>query len=77
MNKGNTSKLQYRDKNDDLILSLGKKEFSHQDHQKVFVEDSCKWVRDNDFVVFFSEKSCLIARVHILVIILMLVLLRI
>ena len=34
-----TSKLQYRSKSDDrIVLTIGKKEFAHVDHQKIFRE---------------------------------------
>ncbi|XP_058798036.1 inositol polyphosphate-5-phosphatase A [Phymastichus coffea] len=47
-NKGSLSKLQFRNDSDDLILSLGKKEFSHHEHQQVFVENSGQWLREYD-----------------------------
>ncbi|GFG35545.1 hypothetical protein Cfor_08280, partial [Coptotermes formosanus] len=42
------TKLQYRDGTSQVILSLGKKEFSHQDHQTVFMEENGKWLREFD-----------------------------
>ncbi|XP_049958900.1 uncharacterized protein LOC126475247 isoform X1 [Schistocerca serialis cubense] len=42
------TKLQYRDGASQVILSLGKKEFSHQEHQKVFVDDNAEWLREFD-----------------------------
>ncbi|OAD56511.1 Type I inositol 1,4,5-trisphosphate 5-phosphatase [Eufriesea mexicana] len=47
-NKGNVSKLQFHNKDDDLILTLGKKEFSHCEHQNVFVQNSGQWLREYD-----------------------------
>ncbi|KAG7189984.1 hypothetical protein KM043_006143 [Ampulex compressa] len=47
-NKGNISKLQFRNKEDDLILTLGKKEFSHHKHQNVFIQNSGQWLREYD-----------------------------
>ncbi|XP_024936249.1 uncharacterized protein LOC107263069 isoform X2 [Cephus cinctus] len=46
--KGNISRLQFRNKEDDLILTLGKKEFSHFEHQHVFIENSGQWLREYD-----------------------------
>lgn len=42
------TKLQYRDGTSQVILSLGKKEFSHQDHQTVFIEQNGKWLKEFD-----------------------------
>lgn len=42
------TKMQYRDGTSQVILSLGKKEFSHKDHQTVFIEDDGKWLREFD-----------------------------
>ncbi|XP_015179120.1 PREDICTED: uncharacterized protein LOC107067804 [Polistes dominula] len=47
-NKGNVSKLQFHNKENDLILSLGKKEFSYYEHQNVFVDNSGQWLREYD-----------------------------
>ncbi|XP_076165417.1 inositol polyphosphate-5-phosphatase A isoform X2 [Ptiloglossa arizonensis] len=47
-NKGNVSKLQFHNKDDDLILTLGKKEFSHYEHQNVFMQNSGQWLREYD-----------------------------
>ncbi|XP_014230971.1 type I inositol 1,4,5-trisphosphate 5-phosphatase isoform X2 [Trichogramma pretiosum] len=47
-NKGTLSKLQFHNENDDVILSLGKKEFKHHHHQTVFSEDSGEWLREYD-----------------------------
>ncbi|KAF3425723.1 hypothetical protein E2986_05806 [Frieseomelitta varia] len=47
-NKGSISKLQFHNKDDDLILTLGKKEFSHYEHQNVFVQNSGEWLREYD-----------------------------
>ncbi|XP_053976896.1 uncharacterized protein LOC128875387 [Hylaeus volcanicus] len=47
-NKGNVSKLQFHNKDDDLILTLGKKEFSHFEHQNVFMKNSGQWLREYD-----------------------------
>ncbi|XP_014216271.1 uncharacterized protein LOC106645034 [Copidosoma floridanum] len=46
--KGSLSKLQFRNDSDDLILTLGKKEFSHREHQQVFVKNSGQWLREYD-----------------------------
>lgn len=43
-NKGNISKLQFHNRDDDLILTLGKKEFSHYEHQNVFMKNGGEWV---------------------------------
>lgn len=47
-NKGNISKLQFHNKEDDLVLSLGKKEFSYYEHQDVFVKNGGQWLREYD-----------------------------
>ncbi|XP_076481064.1 inositol polyphosphate-5-phosphatase A [Bombus vancouverensis nearcticus] len=47
-NKGSISKLQFHNKDDDLILTLGKKEFSYYEHQNVFVQNSGQWLREYD-----------------------------
>ncbi|KAJ8686768.1 hypothetical protein QAD02_022562 [Eretmocerus hayati] len=47
-NKGSISKLQFRNQSDDLILTLGKKEFSHHEHQQVFIENSGQWLQEYD-----------------------------
>ncbi|KAF7383928.1 hypothetical protein HZH68_014685 [Vespula germanica] len=47
-NKGNISKLQFHNKEDNLVLSLGKKEFSYYEHQNVFVDNSGQWLREYD-----------------------------
>lgn len=47
-NKGNISKLQFHNKEDDLILTLGKKEFSHHEHQNVFMKNGGQWLREYD-----------------------------
>ncbi|KZC15014.1 Type I inositol 1,4,5-trisphosphate 5-phosphatase [Dufourea novaeangliae] len=47
-NKGNISKLQFHNKDDDLVLTLGKKEFSYCEHQNVFMENSGQWLREYD-----------------------------
>ncbi|XP_014487452.1 PREDICTED: uncharacterized protein LOC106751144 isoform X2 [Dinoponera quadriceps] len=47
-NKGNISKLQFHNRDDDLILTLGKKEFSHYEHQNVFMKNSGEWLREYD-----------------------------
>ncbi|XP_043268162.1 inositol polyphosphate-5-phosphatase A isoform X2 [Venturia canescens] len=46
--KGNISKLQFRNTDENLILTLGKKEFSHHAHRQVFAENSGKWLREYD-----------------------------
>ncbi|XP_057337321.1 uncharacterized protein LOC130675565 isoform X2 [Microplitis mediator] len=47
-NKGSLSKLQFRNKDDSLILTLGKKEFTHCEHQNVFTENSARWLQEYD-----------------------------
>ncbi|XP_076758443.1 inositol polyphosphate-5-phosphatase A [Xylocopa sonorina] len=47
-NKGSISKLQFHNKDDDLVLTLGKKEFSHCEHQNVFMKNSGEWLREYD-----------------------------
>ncbi|PNF38049.1 hypothetical protein B7P43_G02352 [Cryptotermes secundus] len=42
------TKLQYRDGISQVILSVGKKEFSHQNHQTVFIEENGKWLKEFD-----------------------------
>lgn len=44
LNKGSISKLQFHNRDEDLILTLGKKEFSHHEHQNVFMDNGGKWV---------------------------------
>ncbi|XP_012281445.1 uncharacterized protein LOC105700307 [Orussus abietinus] len=46
--KGNISRLQFRNKEEDLILTLGKKEFSHCQHQNVFIKNGGQWLREYD-----------------------------
>ncbi|XP_046614522.1 uncharacterized protein LOC124302407 isoform X1 [Neodiprion virginianus] len=46
--KNNFSKLQFHNKDDHLILTLGKKEFSHFEHQDVFMKNSGQWLREYD-----------------------------
>ncbi|XP_011878822.1 PREDICTED: uncharacterized protein LOC105568062 isoform X2 [Vollenhovia emeryi] len=47
-NKGNISKLQFHNRDDDLVLTLGKKEFSHYEHQNVFMKNGGEWLREYD-----------------------------
>ncbi|XP_072759944.1 inositol polyphosphate-5-phosphatase A [Anoplolepis gracilipes] len=47
-NKGNISKLQFHNRDDDLILTLGKKEFSHYEHQNIFMKNGGEWLREYD-----------------------------
>ncbi|XP_028047934.1 inositol polyphosphate-5-phosphatase A isoform X2 [Monomorium pharaonis] len=47
-NKGNISKLQFHNRDDDLVLTLGKKEFSHYEHQNVFMKNGAEWLREYD-----------------------------
>ncbi|XP_044011997.1 inositol polyphosphate-5-phosphatase A isoform X1 [Aphidius gifuensis] len=47
-NKGTISKLQFRNNDDNLVLTLGKKEFSYFQHENVFAENSGKWMREYD-----------------------------
>lgn len=42
--KGSISKMQFRNNDDDVVLTLGKKEFSHYKHQNVFIENEGQWV---------------------------------
>lgn len=42
--KGNISSLQFRNRDENLILTLGKKEFSHHEHGHVFAENGGQWV---------------------------------
>lgn len=43
------AKLQFKDESSQqVVLTLGKKEFSHQDHQKLFVGDESEWLREFD-----------------------------
>lgn len=44
-NKNNEStKLQYTNENSTLILTVGKKEFNHSDHQTIFLNPTPDWV---------------------------------
>lgn len=44
-NKNNDhTKLQFADEDSQLVLTVGKKEFNHSDHQKVFLTPSPTWV---------------------------------
>lgn len=43
--KGSISRLQFRNNEDNLVLTLGKKEFSHHEHRNVFAENSGQWVK--------------------------------
>ncbi|XP_026831038.1 LOW QUALITY PROTEIN: uncharacterized protein LOC105281757 [Ooceraea biroi] len=47
-NKGSISKLQFHNGDDDLVLTLGKKEFSHCEHQDVFIKNGGEWLREYD-----------------------------
>ncbi|XP_025834536.1 type I inositol 1,4,5-trisphosphate 5-phosphatase isoform X2 [Agrilus planipennis] len=42
------TKLQFTDENSQLILTVGKKEFNHCDHQKVFLKDDSTWLKELD-----------------------------
>ncbi|KAK3921283.1 Inositol polyphosphate-5-phosphatase A [Frankliniella fusca] len=42
------TKLQYRDESSQVVFTLGKKEFSHQDHQKLFLGGDSEWLREFD-----------------------------
>lgn len=53
-NKGNVSKLQFHNKENDLILSLGKKEFSYYEHQNVFVDNSGQWELHNEITDVYA-----------------------
>ncbi|XP_076631076.1 inositol polyphosphate-5-phosphatase A isoform X1 [Colletes latitarsis] len=46
--EGKLSKLQFLNDDDDLVLDLGKKLFSHFEHQNVFMQNSGKWLREYD-----------------------------
>ncbi|KAK0085777.1 hypothetical protein PV326_005793 [Microctonus aethiopoides] len=48
LSKGNISKLQFRNNDENLILTLGKKEFSHHEHRQVFAADGGQWLREYD-----------------------------
>ena len=42
--KGNISRLQFHNDDESLVLTLGKKEFSHHEHPHVFAENDGEWV---------------------------------
>ncbi|KAF2902035.1 hypothetical protein ILUMI_04134 [Ignelater luminosus] len=45
---GEHTKLQYTDDKSQLILTVGKKEFNHSDHQTVFLSNSDSWLKGFD-----------------------------
>ncbi|GLG95250.1 Type I inositol-1,4,5-trisphosphate 5-phosphatase [Gryllus bimaculatus] len=48
-NKSNDhTKLQYKDDESQVVLSLGKKEFSHADHQSIFLDENGMWLKEFD-----------------------------
>lgn len=64
------TKVQYKNNDGDLILSVGKKEFSHSDHQKIFKQE---WVNNKNillltqsfqisFINYFSNQSIISAQ---------------
>ncbi|XP_043485143.1 inositol polyphosphate-5-phosphatase A [Leptopilina heterotoma] len=46
--KGSISKMQFRNNDDSVVLTLGKKEFSHYKHQNVFIENEGQWLKEYD-----------------------------
>lgn len=46
--KGSISKMQFRNNDDSVVLTLGKKEFAHYKHQNVFIENEGQWLREYD-----------------------------
>ncbi|KAL1138294.1 hypothetical protein AAG570_009982 [Ranatra chinensis] len=46
LNNGKSCKLQYKDAESQVVLTLGKKEFNHLKHQTVFVDDL--WLKEYD-----------------------------
>uniref|UniRef100_A0A1B6DYI6 inositol-polyphosphate 5-phosphatase n=1 Tax=Clastoptera arizonana TaxID=38151 RepID=A0A1B6DYI6_9HEMI len=46
-NNGHT-KLLYTNESSQIILTLGKKEFSHHDHQTLFIENAGEWLKEFD-----------------------------
>lgn len=51
------TKLQYKDDTSQVILTLGKKEFSHHDHQNVFIENAAGWLKEFD-----KEMECFLGQ---------------
>lgn len=48
-NREECTRLQYKDEESKVVLSVGKKEFIHQEHQTVFVdEDGNTWLKEYD-----------------------------
>nr|CAD7392244.1 unnamed protein product [Timema cristinae] len=47
-NKTDHTKLQYQDEASQVIFSLGRKEFSHHDHQTLFIENEASWLKAFD-----------------------------
>uniref|UniRef100_A0A1Y1KFE9 inositol-polyphosphate 5-phosphatase n=1 Tax=Photinus pyralis TaxID=7054 RepID=A0A1Y1KFE9_PHOPY len=45
---GDFTKLQYTDDDSQLILTVGKKEFRHSDHQTVFLQNTDTWLKQFD-----------------------------
>ncbi|XP_065213157.1 uncharacterized protein 5PtaseI [Planococcus citri] len=42
------TRLEYKDESSEVVVSIGKKEFSHNDHQNVFINDSAEWLKEFD-----------------------------
>jgi hypothetical protein len=39
------TKMQFENEESEVVLSLGKKEFSHSAHQSIFIDKNGEWVR--------------------------------
>ncbi|CAB3365870.1 Hypothetical predicted protein [Cloeon dipterum] len=56
-NEEECTKVIYEDEDSQVVLSLGKKEFCHVDHQKIFVDKNGEWLRqyDKEMEAFSSD----------------------
>jgi hypothetical protein len=45
----NNKKLEYKNADSQVVLTLGKKEFAHQKHQSLFIDGDGLWVISLDF----------------------------
>lgn len=57
---GCSNKVEYRDAESRAILTLGKKEFCHLEHQAVFLDQT--WVSVSKFLIYILRVFCLIYR---------------
>nr|XP_018899008.1 PREDICTED: uncharacterized protein LOC109031743 isoform X1 [Bemisia tabaci] len=47
-NSNSVQKLLYRKDGEEVVLTLGKKEFVHSNHQQIFIENAGEWLKEYD-----------------------------